>query len=98
MALTGLHVWCGYAGSPQGLLGKGVWSQTMASAGTTTQAAPSATTPQGPPMFQVRASADAFVAIGAAPNATTGTRVFVPAGERVEFYAEAGDKLDWIPA
>jgi hypothetical protein len=103
MAFSGLHVTCGIAGpmsnrsSMLSLMGKVLWSQTLPSAGTTTETAPD---PQdrGNPMFQVRAAADSFVAIAPAPNATTGPRIFVPAGERIEFYGEPGDKLAWVAA
>lgn len=104
MAFSGLHVTCGYAGSftnrntTLSLLGKVVWSQTFASAGTTTNSAPAASDAAGDPMFQVRASADSFVAIGPTPNASTGARIFVPAGERVEFYGQPGDRLAWVAA
>lgn len=104
MAFSGLHVTCGYAGgsvarhNDMPILGKISWSQTMASADTTTQSAPAVDDTRGDPMFQVIASADSYVAIGAAPNASTGARVLVLASERVEFYAEPGDKLAWVAA
>lgn len=106
MAFSGLHVACGYAGATSlresglSLLGKVVWAQTMVSAGATTNSAPAVSDAAGQPIFTVRASADSFVAIGPAPDASqaNGPRIFVPAGERVEFYAQPGDKLAWVAA
>jgi hypothetical protein len=104
MALSGLHVNCGYAGPFQrrdaavGILGRVAWSETMAAPGTTTNAAPANSDGAGEPMFQVYAATDAFIAIGKSPNASTGPRVFVPAATRVEVYAEQGDKMAWIAA
>lgn len=104
MAFSGLHVTSAYAGpmshrfAAMPLLGRPVWSETMASAATTAQAAPAVHDAAGEPIFQVRASADSFVAIGASPNASTGARIFVPAGEKVEFYAQPGDRLAWVLA
>ena len=104
MAFAGLHVTSGYAGSLTrradtfGVLGRVVWSETLASPATTTNVAPPISDGAGEPMFQVKASADSYVAIGAAPNATTGARILVSAGERLEFYAQPGDKLAWIAA
>ena len=104
MAFSGLHVACGYAGAVSArrdgmqILGKLIWSETMASAATTALSAPEVNDLKGDPIFQVRASADSYVAIAATPNATSGARLFVPAGDWVEMYAEPGDKLAWITA
>lgn len=104
MALSGIHVTCGYAGpltrrdAAVGILGKRVWSETLSSASTTTNAAPANHDAAGEPMFQVYASTDAFIALGKSPNASTGARVFVPAATRVGVYAEQGDKLAWVAA
>lgn len=104
MAFAGVHVTCGYAGSSsrnssnQPVLAKAVWSETMASPATTALGAPGARDVQGDPMMRVRAAADSYAAVGAAPDATTGARHFVPAGEFVEFYVETGDKLAWVLA
>jgi hypothetical protein len=46
----------------------------------------------------VYAAIDAFIAVGTNPNATTGARIFVPAGTRVEVYVQPGDKLAWVVA
>ena len=106
MALSGLHITCGYASSSSHrhlglpLLGKVVWAQTMTEAGITEHAAPSGNDTRGAPMFQVRSSVDAFVSPDPTPDASSANskRIFVPAGERVEFYAEPGDKLAWVAA
>jgi hypothetical protein len=103
MAFSGLHVVAAYAGSyrrdtTMAILGRPVWSETLATAGTTTNAAPANSDSAGEPMFQVYAVADAFIAIGRSPNATTGARIFVPAASYVEVYAEQGDRLAWVAA
>jgi hypothetical protein len=106
MAFTGLHVVCAYTGpesdreDAMSLIGKAVWAQTFAVAGTTTEAAPLPSPTSGAPVFQVRAAIDAFVAAAPIPDASSATskRFFVPAGERVEFYVQPGDKLAWVAA
>lgn len=105
MALTGVHIACAFAGGSgkRGLtlplLRKPQWSETMASAGTTALAAPQDAQESGEPVFRVRtSSADIFVAIDPAPNATTGPRLFVPAGTTEDIYCSPGDKLAWIAA
>lgn len=107
MALAGVHVTCAYAGS-RGfansnlpIIGKAAWAETLTSAGTTTNAAPAPTEQSGQPLFQVTAAADAFVSIGAAPdaNGNTKTRYFIKGGQPpVEIAAAAGDKLAWVAA
>lgn len=104
MALSGTHVTAAYAGPLYNrsfvapILGKVIWSETMASAGTTALGAPPAREGAGMPIFRVQSSSDIFVAIGAAPNASSGPRTFVRAGEEFDFYAEPNDKLAWIAA
>lgn len=106
MAFAGLHVVCAYAGSATAqqkvapTLGRPIWSETMASAATTTNTAPASDGANGlgDPIFHIRAAADSYAAIGPAPNASTGARVFVPAGEFVTVYAKMDDKLAWIAA
>ncbi|RWX72568.1 hypothetical protein [Mesorhizobium sp. M2A.F.Ca.ET.039.01.1.1] len=104
MALSGLHVACGFAGSIAlrstgfPILGKPSWSQTMPTAATTTQAAPKGDEARGDPIMSVISSVDAFVAVGPSPDATNGPRYFVAANERLEFYVSAGDKLAWVAA
>lgn len=102
MALSGMHIACGYVGAPvykgtgQALMGRLVGSQTMSGAGTSTLVAPEATAQKGDPAFQVRASSDSYVAVGPAPDATNGARHFIPANETVTVYADPGDKIAWI--
>ncbi|KQP82860.1 hypothetical protein ASF57_12045 [Methylobacterium sp. Leaf117] len=104
MALSGVHIACGYIGGKSGLnnrsliLSPPVWSQTMAAAGTTDKGAPAVAEDTGDPSFEIRSSADIYVAIGAAPNASTGTRIFVPANETRNIFCSSGDKLAWIAA
>ncbi|MBY3175634.1 hypothetical protein HFO27_13435 [Rhizobium leguminosarum] len=106
MAFSGLHVVCAFPGSaaPQiraaSLLGRPIWSETLATAGTTTNASPGVdpTNGLGDTVFHVLAAADAFVAVGPTPNASTGPRVLAPAGEFVTIYVAKDDKLAWIAA
>lgn len=110
MALSGTHVVCSYIGSPaarqqvQALLGETVWSETMAVPGTTSQVAPVNAPEFGEPSFEIRATADIYVAVGAAPNASlalgTGdsARFFVPANETRNVFCRANDKLAWVVA
>lgn len=106
MAFSGLHVVCAYAGSRTNqakvapTLGRPIWSETMASPATTANAAPAADGANGlgDAVFHLRASADSWVAVGSAPNASTGARVLVPAGEFVTMYVQKDDKLAWIAA
>lgn len=106
MAFSGLHVVCAYAGSsaPQSrvasTLGRPIWSETLPTAGTTGNVAPAADTISGlgDAVFHIRASADSYASIGSSPNASTGTRVFVPAGEFVTVYTKKDDKLAWVAA
>lgn len=110
MAFSGLHVACRYAGGPgwgrdpMPVAGAPVWSENMASAATTTNTVPGATTDDsyggvlGQPIFSVRASADAWIAIGATPNASTGARLFVAANTDYDVFVKPGDKLAWIAA
>ena len=104
MALTGLHVSAGYAGSATHryasakILGRQLWSQTLATAGTTANTAPASRDTEGDPIFQIAASVDAFVAIGPNPDATNGARIFVRANTDWTAYAQQGDRLSWVPA
>jgi hypothetical protein len=111
MALSGVHIVCGYVGGfgagnfIQSLIGKIAWSQTMASAGTTSQAAPDVASAYGAPAFEIRSSVDCYVAIGAVPDAsqttsstTSNARIFVPSGETRNIFCSKGDKLAWVAA
>lgn len=104
MALSGLHVLCAATG-PSSKKGVNVqlpsamlWSETIASAGTTTHSASAPQGDYGPIIFEVTASADSFVAIGLTPNASSGARAFVPANTPTDFIVKSGDKLAWIAA
>jgi hypothetical protein len=112
MALTGVHVTCGYVGAAPGgaLLGNQAWSQTMTSAGVTSIGA---AFPQSGVVgagaasllgFEVTAAADAWVAWGAAPDASqvagseATARILVRAGETRNILCRPGDKLAWVAA
>lgn len=97
MALTGVHVVCAPVNNANGasLQGTAQWSQTMASAGTTSQSAPNG----GNMMFEVRTSADIWFAIGPTPDATNGPRWLLAASDGPrQLLAFPGDKLAWIVA
>ena len=104
MALSGAHIACFLVGDPSvrndvaPLPGKMQWSQTMASAGTTTKSARNGPGAAGRSVFQVHANAAIYVAIGASPDASADYRFYVPADTTREFYAANGDKLAWILA
>jgi hypothetical protein len=106
MALSGVHVTCCYAGGNSDiptdsfpLVGEILWSQTMASGGTTTESAPLPERPNRTrPLFQVYGTADFYVAIGPFPNASGNQRAFVPAYTLREFYCVERDKLAWVLA
>ncbi|MBX5132530.1 hypothetical protein HJB80_07615 [Rhizobium lentis] len=104
MALSGLHIVCGYAGSQtarytsQAVLGKIMWSEAPASGVTSTNSAPVASDIAGDPIFRLNAAADSWVSIGKTPDATSGTRFIVRAGADYDVYAQPGDKLQWIAA
>ncbi|MBX4967195.1 hypothetical protein [Rhizobium binae] len=104
MALTGLHVVCGFAGSQiareksQPILGKIAWSEAPGSGVTSTNIAPPVNDAMGQAVFRIHAAADSWVSIGPTPNATTGKRVLVPASVDYDVFAEPGDKFQWIAA
>jgi hypothetical protein len=106
MAFSGLHVVCGYAGGPHpaGLLqmpafARPVWSETLAAAATTTNVAPVIDANAGPPLFRITVSADSWVSVGPAPNASSGTRFLATAaGGDCDVFVTPGDKLAWILA
>lgn len=103
MAFAGLHIVQGYAGgagansSIQALISNPQWSETLATAGTTTNAAV-AGGGTGRPIFRLRSAADAYVAVGPSPDATTGTRYAIPADTDYDVFANPGDKVAWIAA
>ena len=107
MALSGLHVVCGATGqqrdqgATQSILSVPEWSETLASAGTTTQAAS-----KDGSCFYVITAADAYVAFGSAPDASkavstdrSSARVLIRATDPpFACYVKKGDKLAWIAA
>lgn len=109
MALAGLHVACGYVGGYASisaqipLLGDVVWSETLASAGTTTRTAPSQLN-GADPSFELRSSADVYVAIGPAPDASKASgaddaaRILLPANVTRNIFCKPGDKVAWVAA
>jgi hypothetical protein len=102
MALSGVHVACCpvYNLNNASLIGAPDWSQTMASGGTTTNTVPGG----GSRVFVVRATADIYVAIGQAPDAsqTTGlgdsARIAIDAGTTQTIVCASGQKLAWVAA
>ncbi|WP_407529460.1 hypothetical protein [Methylobacterium oryzisoli] len=111
MAFAGCHVACLYVNSPgaPGLIGGLQWSETLASAGTTSRAMPS--NPSGPypvgnyfPSFEITVSAESWVAVGPNPDASqaSGTgnaaRFRIGAGETRNVWCTAGDKVAWAAA
>lgn len=105
MALSGAHIVCCYiAGRGKGdslveVHGEPIWSQTMASAGTTTNSAPKPTEENGQAYFYVRSDADIYIAIGASPDASASPRYFVGASDQLPYFAaKEGDKLAWVTA
>lgn len=75
-----------------------IWSETLASAATTTNAAPAENPAQAEWLFEIRASVDSYIAIGANPDASGGPRLFVAANDFREVFCSPGDKLAWVAA
>ncbi|WP_377847226.1 hypothetical protein [Bosea sp. UC22_33] len=104
MALSGVHFACGFGGGTAkrgatlALAVKPVWSETMASPGTTSGVAPQGSQNDGDPIIGVSTSVAVFVAFGPAPNASTGPRVYIDAGDTMHFSVAPGDKAAWIAA
>ncbi|MFB2553711.1 hypothetical protein [Ensifer soli] len=105
MAFSGLHVTAGYSGPSErrdktiaNIFGRIISSETLASAGSTTIVAPPVHEGQGMPIFRIQAAADSWVAIGAAPNASTGPRTLARAGVDYDVYVQPGDKVAWTAA
>lgn len=104
MAFAGVLVSFGYASSNDlNLLGNVAWSELMATPGTTSQAAEDefeAIRKQGSAVrcFEIAASADAFVSVGATPDAATGPRILVRAGETRNLLCKGGDRVAWAAA
>jgi hypothetical protein len=103
MALTGLHVLSGYAGSirrekSQPILGKIIWSEAPASGVATTNVAPALSDVLGQPVFRFRSAVDAYVSIGPTPNPAANPRILVPANTDYDVFADPGDKVAWSAA
>jgi len=100
MAFSGVHVTFGLIdeiGRSVDVIGKRVWSETLAAAGTTVMAA---NLSQGAArtVFMVQSSVDVFVSIGPTPNASASPRDLILAGERIIIPCVYGDKLAWVAA
>jgi hypothetical protein len=109
MALTGVHIEFGTGSSGDStmlatpvLRGVLSLSQTMASAGTSTIAAPGVAGVAGDgyrPILSLSASAPIFFAVGPTPDATNGARRYMdPANGGVDIFVNPGDKVAWILA
>ena len=110
MALTTLHVACCFAGvlssrdSELPIISTPVWSENLAAGVTSTNVAPAFGDTYAPPgrdgqpMMRVTPPADWYVAIGAAPNATSGARHFCEAFVQYDFAVQPGDKIQGIAA
>lgn len=103
MPLSGVHIIAGYPGSSQPdkqqpIFGKIAWSESPAPGVATTNTAPAVGDALGQPIFRLRSSADAYFAIGKAPNPLASPRVFVPANTDVDIYVDTGDKAAWVAA
>jgi hypothetical protein len=97
MALSGMHIVCAgvtAAGTYGPLPMNANWSETLSSAQITTHQVPAS----GRSIIRVRASADSYVAIGSAPDATNGPRFFVAAATDYDFYANPNDRVAWVLA
>ncbi len=104
MALSGIHVTCFYSGGDganqpfQALPRDAAWSETLAFGSTSSQVVP--TTDNGYPIARIRASADAYVAFGEAPdpsqaigNTANTKRYFIAANTDYDFYVKPGQKV-----
>ncbi|WFU84372.1 hypothetical protein QA645_17010 [Bradyrhizobium sp. CIAT3101] len=103
MAFSGVHVSCGYAGYNKrniALLAECKWSQSMATAGTTTNASPVESEVLGAAVFSITATLDIYFAIGTNPDATNGPRRFLQMNTSMDVFAkrEGGEYLAWIAA
>ncbi|MET4236207.1 hypothetical protein ABIB83_008722 [Bradyrhizobium sp. I1.8.5] len=108
MSFSGVHIACGFTGQrggcngQVGLLGPSVWSQTMGAPGTTIRSSPYERFPDGPgeAVFSIFSSADIYFAIGTAPDATSGTRRFLPANTAVDIFGDraGNEKVAWVLA
>lgn len=108
MALTGIHIEFGFGGTAGARVGPSsnailpllqvVDSETVTAAGTSTKSVPDGYNASGQPIARVTAAVASFVAFGATPNATTGARVYIGAGETRDYVVKSGDRVAWIAA
>jgi hypothetical protein len=77
-------------------------AQTMATAGTSTIAAPGVAGVAGngyTPLLSISASAPIFFAVGPTPDATNGARRYMdPANGGIDVFVNPGDRVAWILA
>jgi hypothetical protein len=109
MPLSGVHIEFGVGSDgDDSRLGKPVLrgvvsaAQTMATAGTSTIAAPGVPGVAGngyTPLLSISASAPIYFAVGPIPDATNGARRYMdPANGGVDVFVNPGDKVAWILA
>ena len=105
MALSGLHVAFGYAGSPApggmdvtALSRNTVASETLTNPGATTITAPAGALELGQAVASLRCSVDAWIAIGPNPNASANPRRYLSANTDFDIFVFAGDKVAWAAA
>jgi hypothetical protein len=95
-----LHVECGRAGGggpnseplPIEIGGAMAWSETVASAGTTSNAAPNNGLAY---VFTLTPTVNMWVGIGPTPNSTDNPRRRLLAGIARSFVAQPGDRVKW---
>lgn len=97
-----IHVTCGEGGAySSGQLvpvevGSLDWSETLVSAGTTTNTAGTDSPAYSRKILTVTAyGAPAWVAIGASPNAGANPRRYLADGQMIQVAVEPGDKVAW---
>ncbi|MEI6161483.1 MAG: hypothetical protein WCP77_16730 [Roseococcus sp.] len=97
-----IHVECGEVRTvgtgiqPIEVAGSLAWSETVATAGNTTNAAPASTNPAISAMvLTVTAEVDVWLALGATPNPGGSPRRRLKAGQTRSFLAPVGTKVGW---
>lgn len=112
MALSGVHIGCGYAGGRDAAKsvevatpGPMAWSRTMASPGPTDLVAPRSDVALGDPIFWVTTAFDICFAWGPNPDASKANgdtrdtaRVLLRAGDTFNVFALPGDRVAWVAA
>lgn len=74
------------------------WSETLASAGTTTNAVPGSASPDEAVVVTLTPLVDGWVAIGASPNASANPRRRVLSGQPRSFFVWQGTRVAWLPS